>query len=402
MPLDMSTSVALVLCNFLFWGHWPICAKFAAAPSQPFGVLMVCTQTLCAWTACFMSPGFVATLVSNSQHPLAVLSVVLGGAALAIGDFAASAAIERLGVAVGGPVCFSCMLVCGAMGDFLLEGSARPLLLFAGVGGCMLAVVADSQSHPAPTRSSLASSDSATVVANESLPAVELPAVTPTPSSDAAAEKGPPPPAAAASVIDIPLEEDQAAAQLDARKSQSTPQPDERAGAAALAPASEFQRGMVVAVAGGCIGGMWTVLSTLASHAFELDPLVLLFYFHLGEVLFIVPVVLGFGHLFGGTTTLTGLGRMLRALTRRQAAWTCGAGFCIAVGYLCYFATRGSVPRPAAYGFGCAAGSTGMVWGIAFFGEYEGAGAHKKALLLLAFALYPSSIALIALSMVGQ
>ena len=43
-----------------------------------------------------------------------------------------------------------------------------------------------------------------------------------------------------------------------------------------------------------------------------------------------------------------------------------------------------------------------MVWGIAFFGEYEGAGAHKKALLLLGFALYSSSIALIALSMVGQ
>ena len=35
---------------------------------------------------------------------------------------------------------------------------------------------------------------------------------------------------------------------------------------------------------GGVLGGMWTVFSTLASHANPLDPLVLLFYFHLGEV----------------------------------------------------------------------------------------------------------------------
>ena len=49
---------------------------------------------------------------------------------------------------------------------------------------------------------------------------------------------------------------------------------------------------MIVAVAGGCIGGMWTVLSTLASHAHPLDPMCLLFFFHVGEVVFIIPVVL--------------------------------------------------------------------------------------------------------------
>ena len=42
-----------------------------------------------------------------------------------------------------------------------------------------------------------------------------------------------------------------------------------------------------------------------------------------------------------------------------------------------------------------------MIWGIAYFGEYKGASARKKGLLLLAFAMYPSSIALIALSMVS-
>mgnify|MGYP001492811616 CR=1 FL=1 len=45
-----------------------------------------------------------------------------------------------------------------------------------------------------------------------------------------------------------------------------------------------------------------------------------------------------------------------------------------------------------------AAGSTGMVYGLLAFSEYKGASRNKKALLLLALGLYPSSIALIALS----
>ena len=88
-----------------------------------------------------------------------------------------------------------------------------------------------------------------------------------------------------------------------------------------------------------------------------------------------------------------------QASTCRQALWTCAAGACIAVGYLCYFATKKGVPRPVMFAFGCAAGATGMVWGLGYFGEYAGAPLRKKALLLLALALYPSSITLIALSM---
>ena len=159
--------VALVVVNFLFWGHWPICAKMAGAPPQPFGVVMVLTQTGCAFLACFASGDrfFDALAADSHASPTAVFCVLLGGAALAIGDFSAAAAVERLGLAVGGPVCFSCMLICGAIGDFLLEGSAHPLLLFGGVAGCMCAVVADSQSHPPKRRSSLASADGAQAVA---------------------------------------------------------------------------------------------------------------------------------------------------------------------------------------------------------------------------------------------
>ena len=40
-----------------------------------------------------------------------------------------------------------------------------------------------------------------------------------------------------------------------------------------------------------------------------------------------------------------------------------------------------------------------MVYGLLAFSEYEGASRHKRALLLLALGLYPSSIALIALSL---
>ena len=40
-----------------------------------------------------------------------------------------------------------------------------------------------------------------------------------------------------------------------------------------------------------------------------------------------------------------------------------------------------------------------MVYGLLAFSEYSGASRHKKALLLLALGLYPSSIALIALSL---
>ena len=156
---------------------------------------------------------------------------------------------------------------------------------------------------------------------------------------------------------------------------------------------------MLVAVVGGAIGGMWTVLSTLASRLHPLHPMVLLFYFHLGEVLFITPVVLMYGRLFGGNTSLRALLTASRQLTRWQFGWTCAAGVCIALGYLFYFATKGSVPRAVAYAFGCAAGGTGMVYGLLVFGEYEGVGLKKKALLLCAIALYPSAIATLASSM---
>ena len=64
-------------------------------------------------------------------------------------------------------------------------------------------------------------------------------------------------------------------------------------------------------------------------------------------------MVLVYGRLFGGATRLGPLLRLMRGLRRRQAAWTAAAGLCIAVGYLCYFATRGVVPRAVAYAFGC-------------------------------------------------
>eukprot|EP00966_Prymnesium_polylepis_P292052 6744655-Prymnesium_polylepis.1 len=58
------------------------------------------------------------------------------------------------------------MLVTGAFGDFLLEGSAHPWLLFAGVACSISAVVTDSRSHPSPAQddlTKLASADAAAV-----------------------------------------------------------------------------------------------------------------------------------------------------------------------------------------------------------------------------------------------
>lgn len=389
MEVTIAAAVAFTAANFLAWGHWPICRRVAAgAPSQPFGVLMVVTQTACAWAACCCSPHFFGALVADSTHPLAVLCVVGGGAALAIGDFAAAAAIEELGVAVGGPVCFSCMLIVGSIGNFLLEGSAHPGLLWLGIAGCMAAVLADSQSHShdvaAVDRLALAKADSAAEMAPQTAQQVVPPQ---TASPEVPRHK-----------IDIavpPLEGGASSAE------EPTPAPRPPSHRVSLrASDSNFKKGMVVAVGGGAVGGLWTVLSTLASRVHALDPLVLLFYFHLGELLFITPVVLLFGRLFGGVTSARRLYAMVRALSRWQALWTCAAGLCIAVGYLCYFATKGAVPRAVAYAFGCSAGSTGMVYGLCCFGEYAGAARSKKALLLLALLLYPSAIATLALSMI--
>ena len=378
--LSIPAAAGLVVANFLFWGHWPVCARFASIPSQPFGVLMVVTQTCIAWIACcMMGTPFFDALVADSAHPLAVLSVVAGGAALAIGDFSAAAAIEHLGIAVGGPVCFSCMLICGSIGDFALEGSAHPTLLFSGIAGCICAVLADSQSHASHSTKPLSKADSAA--------GGEMEAVGPTTSTQTQMEMGSMPHTKAA-CKDLPA--------VDATVLDVVP---DAISATKHAGAASFRLGMVVAVAGGCIGGMWTVLSTLASHAHPLDPFVLLFYFHLGEVLFIVPVVLSYGKLFGGETSAAALVGMIRSLTRRQTLWTAAAGGCIALGYLCYFATKSVVPRPVAYAFGCAAGSTGMLYGLLVFKEYAGAAPSKKMLLLAALVLYPGSIALIAASM---
>ena len=52
---------------------------------------MVLVQTLVAWAACIaQGTSFVEALAADSTHPLAVLSVVLGGVALAVGDFSAA------------------------------------------------------------------------------------------------------------------------------------------------------------------------------------------------------------------------------------------------------------------------------------------------------------------------
>lgn len=85
-------------------------------------------------------------------------------------------------------------------------------------------------------------------------------------------------------------------------------------------------------------------------------------------------------------------------LTWRQVVWTSSAGVCIAVGYLCYFAElHAGISSPVAFGFGCAAGVTGMLYGLFVFKEYQGAihGATrlKTLLLLLALTLNPLSIA---------
>lgn len=340
---------ALVVANFLSWGHWPVCAKLARAPVQPFGIVMVLAQTLTAWTACCLhGTAFFEAFVQESAHVTAIISVIFGGAAIAIGDFSAAAAIERLGVAVGGPVCFSCMLVCGSIGDYLIDGSGKPGLLFGGIAGCIGAVVADSQSHASPQSQgrlqavgdqvSLAQNDSAKATAEFSVPQV-LPTT----------------PAQVAIEMEVVAgERPSSQAATSTRASLSAP----------TRARSQFQLGMTVAIIGGCLGGMWTVLSTLASYLHALNPLVLLFYFHLGEVLFIVPVVMLYGRLFDGATSACELFRQTTALTCRQALWTCAAGTCIAVGYLCYFATKEGVPRPVMFAFGCAAGATGMVWGL--------------------------------------
>ena len=295
--------VALVVVNFLFWGHWPICAKMAGAPPQPFGVVMVLTQTGCAFLACFASGDrFFAALAADSHaSPTAVFCVLLGGAALAIGDFSAAAAVERLGLAVGGPVCFSCMLICGAIGDFLLEGSAHPLLLFGGVAGCMCAVVADSQSHPPKRRSSLASADGAQAVAaateEERLESEVERAIRVIKQAEGVATASPVPPTRLALAEDEGGEEKQGVAGAGAPGA-GTPGASEARRALPTAPMSaveleeggrlpasstgssgqqadeaiahvtrhviapgdadrsEFWKGMAVAVVGGCIGGM--------------------------------------------------------------------------------------------------------------------------------------------------
>ena len=286
--------VALVVVNFLFWGHWPICAKMAGAPPQPFGVVMVLTQTGCAFLACFASGDrfFDALAADSHASPTAVFCVLLGGAA-----------VERLGLAVDGPVCFSCMLICGAIGDFLLEGSAHPLLLFGGVAGCMCAVVADSQSHPPKRRSSLASADGAQAVAaateEERLESEVERAIRVIKQAEGVATASPVPPTHLALAEDEGGEEKQGVAGAGApgagthgasealRALQTAPmsaveleeggrlpasstgssgqQADEaitshEASAHVIAPSdadrSEFWKGMAVAVVGGCIGGM--------------------------------------------------------------------------------------------------------------------------------------------------
>ena len=366
---------------------------------------MVFMQTMFAWlSCCARGTTFAAELWEDSAHPAAISCVVFGGAALAVGDFSAAAAIERLGVAVGGPVCFSCMLMCGSLGDYLLEGSAHPYLFFGGVTGCIGAVLADSQSHPRRPRLPLplASADAAAATAPAA--AIETPTTQAACDVELSGNKSSPgSPGSPESLSFAPTSESSADVLSNESSQRSTTKfaapPSASASMASQPRPNEFRLGMAVAICGGIIGGLWTVLSTLASRVHQLSPFSLLFYFHLGESMFIIPVVLIYGRLFGGVMSIRALRSQVSSLTRRQAFWSSAAGLCIALGYLFYFATKGSVPRQVAYAFGCSAGVTGMVWGIAYFAEYKGAARWKKMLLLLAICLYPSSISLIALSL---
>jgi hypothetical protein len=315
----------------------------------------------------------------------------LRGARLNFVQFSAAAAIERLGVAVGGPVCFSCMLICGSVGDYVMEGSAHPVLLWSGILGCLAAVVADSRSHPSSPASPLLDKAAPTSTDSAAVSATRWPEEVP--STDSVV------------TLEVECATDEGGSKARATEPPCAPPPARIAAKAERAApehaaSGSVRLGMLVAVGGGLTGGLWTVLSTLASRVHPVRPTTLLFYFHLGELVAIVPVVLAYGRLLGGgATTARELWGMARGLDRRQLGWTAAAGACIAIGYVCYFATAGLIPRAVAYGFGCAAGSLGMVWGLLVFHEYAGATWRKRALLLFAMALYPSSIALIAASM---
>lgn len=115
LPSSTLGAVGLVVFNFVFWGHWTICQKFAGyhdarctkanpIPSaQAFAVIMVVAQCAATLLLCltfgyvkidgspdFTNDTFTAAIARDSSHTTSVALVMAGGAALAVGDFAAS------------------------------------------------------------------------------------------------------------------------------------------------------------------------------------------------------------------------------------------------------------------------------------------------------------------------
>jgi len=153
----------LLAINFIAWGHWTICSKLSNARAQPFAVIMIFAQCFATTLLCTgfgslemgasdgsaQADSFFTVLGRESQYTAALVAVTAGGGALAVGDFAAAAAVELLGVAVGGPVTFTTGLIGGMLVDYFMDGCAKPGYLLVGGLCAVAALVCDSQSHQA-------------------------------------------------------------------------------------------------------------------------------------------------------------------------------------------------------------------------------------------------------------
>ena len=407
IPTSPATAGAMLACTFVAWGHWPIFQRLSSrsAPAQTFFCALVLYQTCCTLLICAVAgniqgPFIGALLADVAAAPLAMAVAAFGGASLAGGEFLTTVAIEELGVAVGAPMIWSLAMVGGIGGDYLLDGSARPAEMLAGIGLGLAAFVCDSQSHHNASAGAPAADALSLATGTPASEPAEKPLGAPTSRRSSAAGFLPP----AATVVELP---DKCAD--EAPVGTPTPAPDTKVADTGTAGApigcwrrlTRVNRKLGLAVAGGIGLALWTTLSTLSGHLYPLSPYSLALSFQLGEAAATVPIVLTYSALEQAPLaprTPAQLARGLRQYSLRGHACACASGVCIAIGYWLYFITRGLIARPVAYGIVQSCGVVSMVWGAAVFGEYRAAPPQKKVLLAAALFLYPAAVTMMALS----
>lgn len=166
LPGSYTTAVVMMFLGMFFWGSWPNTYKLTRNWrfelfywDYALGIFL--TSLLVGFTMGTLGGGsqtFWHNLLSADRS--AWIYALLAGGLWNLGNILLVAGLAMVGLAVAFPVSIGLALVLGAIGSYLVTPRGNPILLFAGVGMVVIAVIVNSIAYrcAAPSRKKTPSS----------------------------------------------------------------------------------------------------------------------------------------------------------------------------------------------------------------------------------------------------